>query len=98
MAKIIEAISPQEIRKKRDVEKIADLESINKIVSTINNRLEYLDEKSDLVYSFTSEGYQFGLLNPVADFFDSAGWIVAIYGDRSRDMGIKISWPPVKSR
>lgn len=93
MAKLVEAINPGDIRKSREVSKLHDLELINKVVSTINNRLEYLEEGRDLVFSFTGEGFPFTILEAVGDMFDSVGWDVTVYGqDRSRDTGLKISW------
>jgi hypothetical protein len=91
--KLVAAITPEEIKKSREAAALNDLELINKVVTTISNRLEGLDEGRDLVFSFTGEGLPFTILDIIAKTFDDAGWDVTIYGqDRARDTGLKISW------
>lgn len=93
MAKLQNAVSPNEVRRSRDAEAVCDLELMNKVVSTINNRLEHLPYNGNLLFSFTGEGYPYTILEPVAETFADCGWDVYIYGEKSKDMGIKIEWP-----
>lgn len=93
MLKINDAIKPEEIKRSRDAVRVQSLEIMNKIIDVINNRLVGLRYGGSLSYSFIGEGYGTQLIEPVAEHFDMAGWDVLVFGEPSRDMGIKISWP-----
>lgn len=85
-------VTPEEIIESREAEEIHDLETINKIVSTINNKLVYLPYNAELKVSFLGEGYPLSVREKIANSYDSAGWDVYTYGDNRTDFGLIIKW------
>jgi hypothetical protein len=93
MPKIIEAIDPEEIRQRRLVAKITDLETMNRATTMLNGRLALLSERETLEFSFTREGLPHTILRDLGDHFRSKGWEVLVYDDPTSDLGLVIGWP-----